>query len=1380
MNGRKQRVEAVFQEAIELSSSAEREAYLERECAGEAELRREVEELLSAAVEAETVFKTRARPPALEQAGDRIGHYRLLQKIGEGGCGVVYMADQEAPVRRKVALKIVKLGMDTRQVIARFEAERQALALMDHPNIAKVLDAGATETGRPYFVMELVRGKKITAYCDQQKLSMRQRLDLFIQVCHAVQHAHQKGIIHRDIKPSNILVTERDGVPVPKVIDFGIAKATGDLRLTDKTLFTAFEQFLGTPAYMSPEQARSGELDIDTRTDIYSLGVLLYELLTGKTPFDTQALVAAGLDEMRRIIRENEPAKPSTRLTTLDAGELASAASNRQVEGLKLVHLIRGDLDWIVMKALEKDRTRRYETANGLGMDVRRYLDQEPVVARPPTTAYRIQKFVRRNRLMVVGAGLVTSALVIGLGIASWMYLREAEARQRALAAETKNKNLAEVEKDLRLKAEEQTRMATSMRLAAQSQSLRSQMPVLSALLATEAVEATRSHQKPVLPVAHESLFYALESVGGRALPGHELPLALALSSPDGHWLVTAGQEKTARLWDLTAEKPWSTSYRLQGHEASVTVAAFSPNAQLLVTGSNDGTARLWHLDRPLITNSTVLIGDRTPISQLVFSPSGRWLATESRDERQGVRLIVCDLNAGNSTPKRTTLVEESEASSRITKAELIVTSDGPWLVAPNYVYPYDGGLRLWDLTAPDRMARSLTSKATYPAAISPNRHWLSAVIRNERQALQLLLWDLRQEVRQNKASVLVNEVSGSSPIDFSDDDRFLAIGNGNIVYIWDLNSEEPNSAVRHLRGHASQFRGITMSHDGHWLASGHTDGTVQLWDLFTGGLEPVARILSGHTTAVLSLVFSPDGRWLATGSSDKTARVWQLPSSQDSEVTAQVLRGHEGDVALMAISPDSRWLVTAGYGDPVPRLWDLGAKSPGSVEVILRTSGIGMWFERKLFLSPDGHRLAARGKPGRVWNLNSDDPANTGIDLPIPREESSPVRISDPLMDIVPRVIGNRWLVTDYRKNDHRKPSLWDLKAKDPAASQQPLLDSTGPICISSDDKWLAVASSTNIQLWDLTADIPATSVSILRGSGSVTSAAISPDNRWLVAGSADHAARLWDLTVRDPDASARTLIGHSKAVSPVIFSGDSRWLFTASIDNTVRVWDLQANTPDPFRVLHLGEAKPRRPSIQSLEVTVSPNGRWVATGMFGEEVLKLWDLSSPNSSDTYRAIEGPNNRVAVFSPDSRWLITAADGTATLWNLSAGQTEEWKRTLHGQFVGDAAAFSPDARWLATAGLDGTTRLWDLHSSTLTPVVLRGHTSSVRAVQFTADGRWLVTASDDTTARLWDMDLDRLLAKVRSQAGRDFTPEERGIYYLEPRRTGNATSGHSP
>ncbi|MBN2683735.1 MAG: serine/threonine protein kinase [Pontiellaceae bacterium] len=468
----------IYFAAFEIEDEQKRRAYVEQVCAEDERLQQEVLKLFGMQDEADHLFRNgsptqitavdvantlthipeffenmKTSLPDDEEVGKQIGPYKLLQKIGEGGVGMVYLAKQVKPVRRQVALKIIKAGMDTKNVIARFEAERQALAMMEHPNIARVLNAGETETGRPFFVMELVDGERITTYCNENKLSIRRRLELFIQVCHAIQHAHQKGIIHRDIKPSNVLITQYGGTERPVVIDFGIAKATTEELLTEKTVNTLMGPLLGTPAYMSPEQTNLAQIDIDTRSDIYSLGVLLYELLTGKTPFDQKELLRSGIDEMTRILRTVDPPLPSAGFHALDAETQENTAQERGTESRKLYTLLTRDLDWIVMKSMEKDRRRRYETVDALAMDIENFLNDEPVAATPPSRMYRLQKLVRRNKTTFAYLTAVALALIAGFGTSTWFLIKERQARKRAIIAEQQQTHL-------RIAAEDRERIA--------------------------------------------------------------------------------------------------------------------------------------------------------------------------------------------------------------------------------------------------------------------------------------------------------------------------------------------------------------------------------------------------------------------------------------------------------------------------------------------------------------------------------------------------------------------------------------------------------------------------------------------------------------------------------------------------------------------------------------------------------------------------------------------------------------------------------------------------------------------------------------------------------------------------------------------------------
>ncbi len=584
MNATHDRIKSLFLDIVENCPPERWEGYLGEACGGDDMLRRRVMALLDAHQCADSFVEdpgpaamTVARP-GIEEPGTAIGPYKLLEAIGEGGMGVVYMAEQCVPVRRRIALKLIKPGMDSKQVVARFEAERQALAMMDHPNIARVLDCGTAPSGRPYFVMELVRGLPVTDYCDQHQLSIRERLELFTLVCRAVQHAHQKGIIHRDIKPSNVLVTDIDGVATPKVIDFGVAKATGG-SLTDKTLFTGFRQFVGTPLYTSPEQAELSGADVDTRSDIYSLGVLLYELLTGTTPFDSETLRKAAFDEMRRIIREEEPPRPSTRLSTL-GDQLTTVSARRKADPKRLGSSVKGELDWVVMKALEKDRRRRYETASDFAADVMRYLIDRPVEAFPPSVWYRFTKFARRNRAALATGAVLFLALTTGVAVSSWLAARAIRAERRAEARTTQARRAVD---EMYSQVAEKWLARQPKLTAVQSEFLEKALGFYEAFAADQGDD----------PEARFEAARARHRVGA---------IRFALGKFDQ--AATASRQAVEQLEDLAARNPTRPDYRAELADASINLGG-----QEVEFGRLDEAER--HLKRAVSTLEALVVEGR-------------------------------------------------------------------------------------------------------------------------------------------------------------------------------------------------------------------------------------------------------------------------------------------------------------------------------------------------------------------------------------------------------------------------------------------------------------------------------------------------------------------------------------------------------------------------------------------------------------------------------------------------------------------------------------------------------------------------------------------------------------------------------------------------
>ncbi len=1138
LSGRRKR-ELVLQ-ALKRQTPQERAAFLDGACCEDAALRAELEALLasesavqrgpdlasepvsgfseeSSTEQAATVLDQTA---PTEGPGTIIGRYRLLENVGEGGFGTVWLAEQREPVKRRVALKVIKLGMDTRQVVARFEAERQALALMDHPNIAKVFDAGATDSGRPYFVMELVHGVPITKYCDQNNLPTEKRLQLFIQVCQAIQHAHQKGIIHRDIKPSNILVTAQEGKPVPKVIDFGIAKATQQ-QLTDKTLYTQLEQFIGTPAYMSPEQAEMSGLDIDTRSDIYSLGVLLYELLVGRTPFDAGDLLKSGLEAMRRTIREQEPVRPSTRLGSLAEEERTTAARRQAAEAGKLIMLLRGDLDWIVMKCLEKDRTLRYDTANGLAMDVERFQNHEPVVARPPSTAYRVQKFVRRNKVMVGAVGLVAAALVLGILVSTWQAIRATKARRDETTARAR----ADSEKE---RAEKGEQKARESELA-----------------------------------ARENLYDADMVLAGQALQHNNIGRALSFLNRQRP--AKAG-ERDLRGWEwryLWAECRSDELAKLGEHESIVQSVAVSPDGWWVASGGWDGLLKIWAL-APAATGGqwvTNLSLGGSPISSVAFSPDGRWLAAGSWTN--GFALF--------NAPGWDRAMTVTNTEEGLYRKSLAFSADSRLLAVGGEIWSLDTRKRLCALPYPAFGWGQPT------VAWLPDSQTIAGFCRSNDVA-QVGLFDVRSTSPNAMVSAipLLDEKGtrlGPMTLAFSPDGKHLTVG------CWDgtirIYAANDWRQVKILTNHTAWVSSLAFSKDGQWLASAAADHSLRVWR--TRDWQETAK-LRGHEEEVWAVVFTPDDQRLVSGSKDHSVRVWPLAgrSKPVEEVTvsaegttffglsglcpfrvgpSNVLTVWDGqtlqvrqrlssypvrNVIGWRPSPDGRTLlmITAEGG-----VWltDLGAGAV-SPPVCLQTNGSR--FSDAAFSDQAKWVAVADGDALRVWDLKRQ-PSGPGFLL----------------------AAGNFWGLRFSRDErllaagtgpirTARTVLVWDLASGKELARYQPHRDYARGLDFSPDGTVLATASADNTsKLIDLRTDKIATLPGQLM---SLFSVCFSPDGRRLATGTGGARGITPEILIWDLETGREVLVlkaGGSESVGGVRFhpSGDSLLSFD---DRTLHLW--------------------------------------------------------------------------------------------------------------------------------------------------------------------------------------------------------------------------------
>jgi len=1105
MTASDERSEEIFCKAIEITDPAERAAYLDETCGTDSKLRARVEALLAAHERAGGFLGSPAAgvtldgPARIDGPGTAIGRYELLELIGEGGMGLVYLAEQKEPVRRKVALKIIKPGMDSKQVIARFEAERQALALLDHPNVAHVFDAGTTEAGRPYFVMEYVKGLSITRYCDDNKLTIEQRLRLFEQVCEAVHHAHQKGIIHRDLKPSNILVSVHGDRAVPKIIDFGIAKAITS-PLTDKTFVTFQGQLLGTPEYMSPEQVDLATQDIDTRSDIYSLGVVLYELLAGVLPFESEAFERAGLAEIQQTIREREPASPSIRLTSL--GERAKTiAASRGTQVVPLARRLHRELEWIPLKAMRKDRCRRYRSASEMGDDVHNYLAGKPLIAGPETAMYRMQKFVRKHAGSVATVALVAIAIVLGLVVSTVMYLRAEDARRKEASARIDAEQARKAEQEQRSLAEQK------------AEELRRTLYVNSIQLADAKYnEGNIGRVRELLESCPQDLrgweWDRVNHISDHSMmsvithQGQVLSIAL---SPDGKRMVTGGWEGGIKVWDIATGKELITLP--EPAENAIVCVAFSPDGRRIVSGGDSGEIKVWDADSG---NEVVkLIGHGKWVFSVAFSSDGKHIVSVS-DEPDGIK--VWDATTGAEIA-----AFNHECHERVNSAAF--SPDGKSVA----IGSADEIIRIWDIVSGnEETALAGHNDIISTVSYSSNGKLLASGSMDN----TIKIWDA---VTGATVMTLRGHDGPIVSVAFSPDGKYLASGGKDCtVRVWDIATGEETAT---LRGHEGFAASVVFTPDGKGIVSGSWDGTVKVWDV---AVDYELFRFQGHRSWINSIAFSPDGKRLVSLDWDGKVKVWDVPNCAE----VMTLNGGGGFYfRSVALGPDGKRIASINT-DRAIVVWD----AETGVEV--KTLGGQDESIYCLAFGPDGQRIVSGSNDGTVklWDVTQGEEIMAlGIGGP-------PV----PVLSVAFSPDGQRIVSSGYDTTI----KVWDV-----ANGTEPMkLIGHGSgifsVAFSPDGKRIASACQQDhtAKIWDAATGME---LMTLQGHGdTVFSVAFSPDGRRVVTGSRDRMARVWDASTGDELLALPAYFD----VTSVAFSPDGKTIAGGTYGKTIVLWESAA----------------------------------------------------------------------------------------------------------------------------------------------------------------------------------------------------------------------------